>query len=127
MNATVKIDAARVELAQRTAPAGHQADPAWRRAPTRKAGPPHASWLRWPNRRWWSEVGAPPSRISDPSIDGQLLQENMRDVVGSINRPEFLAPSGRMRTVGHQGEVKRQRAGVHWTASFQHLLQDAAD
>ena len=26
--------------------------------PTRKAGLPPASWLPWPNRRWWSEAGA---------------------------------------------------------------------
>ena len=60
MNATVKIDAARVELllSELRLPGIKLIWAAQgRRPPTRKAGLQPASWLRWPNRRWWSEAG----------------------------------------------------------------------
>lgn len=59
MNATVKIDAARVELLlNELRPPGIKLIwAALAETATRKAGLQPASWLRWPNRRWWSEAG----------------------------------------------------------------------
>ena len=52
MTSATAIDAARVELLLSVRlPAIKAAWPAWRRKPTRKAGPPPASWRRSPSTR----------------------------------------------------------------------------
>src|SRR5665213_2221351 len=60
MNATVKIDAARVELllSELRLPGIKLIWTALAETADKEAGLQPASWLRWPNRRWWNAAGA---------------------------------------------------------------------